>query len=341
MKKLFTLFCLSLFVLSTLLLSGCGQEASSNKKIDILFPSNNVRFENSGKNLKEQLEKEGYTVNLQFASSADEQGQQIESAVGNGSNCIVVAGVDSKTVGNSLAKAKEKKIPVIAYDRLPMNTDAVDYYATFDNEGIGTAMAKYIENKYNLKSGAGPYTVEFFQGSDDDNNAALIDKGMMTIIQPYIDKGQLVVASGQTKFHDTTIKGWDGKNAAERLKKLVAQYYNGRNLDIILSASDSIAEGLVEGLPGSGYTGSQPFITGQDATAKAIGFTHDGRQGFTIKKSDSLLNGKCIRMIKAVVDGTQPELNDLKTYNNGTITVPSYLCIPTIIDKENISEAQN
>ena len=127
-------------------------------------------------------------------------------------------------------------------------------------------MAKYVENKFNLKQGAGPYTVEFFQGSDDDNNAVLIDKGMMAVLKPYIDKGQLVVASGQTGFRDTTIKSWDGKNAAARMDKLVKTYYTGRNLDILMSASDSIAEGLVDGLAGAGYNGVQPFITGQDAT---------------------------------------------------------------------------
>ena len=201
------------------------------------------------------------------------------------------------------------------------------------------AMAKYIENKFNLKQNGGPYTIEFFQGSDDDNNAVLIDKGMMTILKPYMDKGQLVTLSGQTRFQDTTIKGWDGKNAAARLKQLVAQYYNGRSLDIIMSASDSIAEGLVDPAA-AGYSGPQPFITGQDATPKALEFVQNGKQGITLKKSDALLNGKCLRMIKAVVEGTQPELNDLKTYNNGTITVPSYLCIPTIIDKDNLAETK-
>ena len=116
-------------------------------------------------------------------------------------------------------------------------------------------------------------------------------------------------------------------------------YYTGRNLDILMSASDSIAEGLVDGLAGAGYNGVQPFITGQDATPKALEFVRSGKQGTTMAKSAELLNGKCIRMIKAVVEGTQPEVNDVRTYNNGKITVPSYLCIPLILDKENLDEA--
>lgn len=340
MKKILSLLCLALFLVSALFLTGCGKDTASAKRVDIFFPAGLARFEASGQTLKSSLEGQGFTVNLQFAATADEQGQQIEKAASDGTNCVVIAAVDSKAVGSSLAKAKEKKIPIIAYDRLPLNTDAVDYYATFDNEGIGVAMAKYVENKFNLKQNGGPYTIEFFQGSDDDNNAVLIDKGMMSILKPYIDKGQLVVASGQTRFQDTTIKGWDGKNAAARPKQLVSQYYSGRSLDIIMSASDSISEGLVDPAA-AGYSGSQPFITGQDATPKALDSVQNGKQGITLKKSDALLNGKCIRMIKAAVEGTQPELNDLKTYNNGSITVPSYLCIPTIIDKDNLAEAKD
>ena len=339
MRKIVSVISILIVVVSSLLLTGCGQETASNKKVDIFFPSGNERFVTSGNSLKDTLEKEGFTVSLQFAGSNDEQAQQIDAVLGKGSGCIVIAAFDSKAIGTSLEKAKAKNIPIIAYDRLPMDTEAVDYYATFDNEGIGTAMAKYVENKFNLKQGAGPYTVEFFQGSDDDNNAVLINKGMMAVLKPYIDKGQLVVASGQTGFRDTTIKSWDGKNAAARMDKLVKTYYTGRNLDILMSASDSIAEGLVDGLAGAGYNGVQPFITGQDATPKALEFVRSGKQGTTMAKSAELLNGKCIRMIKAVVEGTQPEVNDVSTYNNGKITVPSYLCIPLILDKENLDEA--
>lgn len=156
MKKILSLLCLALFLVSALFLTGCGKDTASAKRVDIFFPAGLARFEASGQTLKSSLEGQGFTVNLQFAATADEQGQQIEKAASDGTNCVVIAAVDSKAVGSSLAKAKEKKIPIIAYDRLPLNTDAVDYYATFDNEGIGVAMAKYVENKFNLKQNGGP-----------------------------------------------------------------------------------------------------------------------------------------------------------------------------------------
>jgi len=339
MKKILTIFCMIVVVAMLLLIGGCGSKNDA-KTVDVFFPSGLERWEKSGQQFKTELEQQGFKVNLLFAKTGDEQNQQIEKAAKDKVACFVVGAVDSNNVGKALAKAKENNIPVIAYDRLPMNTDAVTYYATFDNEGIGVAMGKYIENKFNLKTGAGPYNIEFMQGSDDDNNAHLIDKGVMGVLKPYLDNGQLVVASGQTAFKDTNTAGWKADNAANRMKKLISQYYMGRNIDIILCASDSLAEGSIKALQETGYSGSWPFITGQDAAKKNIDFVSQGQQGFTMLKSASLINNKCIRMIKAVVEGTKPEINDVKTYNNGKITVPSYLCIPLIIDKDNIADAK-
>nr|WP_231036362.1 sugar-binding protein [Pectinatus sottacetonis] len=296
------------------------------------------RWEKSGQQFKTELEKQGFKVNLLFAKTADEQSKQVENAIKDKANCVVIGAVDSKTIGKALEKAKKNNIPIIAYDRLPMNTNAVSYYATFDNEGIGIAMGKYIVNKYNLKSGAGPYTIEFFQGADDDNNAHIINKGVMSVLKPYMDDGQLVVPSGQIDFKATNTPEWSPQNAAKRMEKLVAQYYGTRNLDIVLSASDSVTDGVIQGLMNAGYSGSWPFITGQDATKKNLAYVEQGKQGFTILKSADLINSKCIRMVKAVIDGSQLEINDVKTYNNGVITVPSYLCIPLIIDKNNIAQ---
>ena len=341
MKKIFTLLCLAALMISTLTLAGCGSSTSEKKTVAVCFPGTTERWTTSGGSIEQELKESGFNVKTAYAKTAEEQAQEIEAAVNEQVACIVVAGVDSKALSDPLGKAKAKNIPVIAYDRLPMNTDAVSYYATFDNEGIGVAMAKYVEKKFNLKQGAGPYNIEFFQGSDDDNNAHLVDKGMMSVLKPYLDKGQLVVPSGQTSFAQTSIKGWDTKTAETRMKQLIGQYYSdGKPLHIVLSAADCLSYGIVDGLTAAGYQGPWPFITGQDAEQKSLSLVQKGQIGFTLKKSPELLNNKCIKMIKAVVEGSQPELNDLKTYNNGTITVPTYLCIPLIIDQENLTEAK-
>ena len=249
--------------------------------------------------------------------------------------CIVVGAVDGGKLSDVLAKAKEKGIPVIAYDRLVMNTDAVSYYATYDNEAVGTGMGEYIEASLNLAAGGGPYTMEIFAGDDGDNNAHLFYKGAMDVLKPYIDKGQIVVPSKETSFEQVTTKNWKAENAEERMKKLLAGPDAGRAPDIILAPNDGIADGTRKALKAAGIT-KMPLTTGQDAEDKALEAIQNGEQAMTTYKDPSLLVAKVIRMVKAVVDGTEPEINDVTTYNNGVITVPSYLCTPLIVDKDNL-----
>jgi len=320
------------------LAAGCGSSGHEAKRVDLIFSHSPERWQTGAKSMAEELTQQGYQVNLQIFSNEDEQKAAMKGAIDGKSSCIVLAGGNDKVIGDELKAAKDAKIPIIAYDSLVQNTDALSYYVTFDNEGIGASMGRYIEEKFNLQSGAGPFTIEFLSGSEHDSNARLMHDGTYEVLKPYIDKGQLVVLSGKTSFEDTAIKNWDTKNAEAYTQELVSKYYTGRSLDIVVAASDGIAYGVIDGL--ANYSGSWPFITGQDADAKALDYVRNGRMGFTIKKDSDTLNYKCVRMIKAVVEGSHPDINDVNTYNNGVITVPSYLCIPQIIDKDNIDEVQ-
>lgn len=283
--------------------------------------------------------KEGFTVDLQFADTADQQIEQIKKQIAAHPKCLVIGAVDSEALTDVLAEAKEKNIPVIAYDRLIMNTDAVSYYAAFDNEAVGEAMGDYIEAALNLKSGAGPFRMEVFAGDPADNNAHLFFSGAMDVLQPYIDKGQLIIPSGEQSFEQVNTKGWEPKRAGERMTRLLNGPDAGQHLDVILSPNDGIAGGIREALVAGGYT-SMPLLTGQDAESKALEAIRGGQQTITIYKDPELLVAKSVRMIKAVVEGTQPDINDVKSYNNGVITVPAYLCTPLIIDKNNIGEVR-
>ncbi len=338
MKKIGMVFSLISLLLITLLFSGCGfnTTAKTQKNVALCFSHSPERWQKGAEDMKTQLEKEGYTVTATFFDSEETQREAVETAIQGGTACIVIAGGDSKTLEKQLTEAKEKKIPIIGYDSMLKDTDAISYFVSFDNEGVGTAMGKYIENRFQLKNGAGPFNLEFFSGSATDSNAELMFKGTYDILKPYIDNGQLVVPSGKTTFSATATQDWDAKNAAARLKEMMASQYAGKSLDIVVAASDGIAYGIVDGL--DGYTGKWPFITGQDADKKALDYIRQGKMPFSIKKSSDELNKKCIRMIKAVVEGTQPSLNDVKTYNNNVITVPAYLCIPYIIDKDNLDK---
>ena len=339
MKRAWGLLAACLLILTmSLMAAGCGGADHEAKRVDLIFSHSPERWQNGAKSMEEELSRQGYAVKLQIFSNEEEQKAAMKQAIDGKSSCIVLAGGNDKAIGDELKEAKEAKIPIIAYDSLVQNTDALSYYVTFDNEGVGASMGRYIEEKFNLQSGAGPFTIEFLSGSEHDSNARLMHDGTYAVLKPYIDKGQLIVASGRTSFEDTAIKDWDTKNAASHMQEIVAKYYTGRSLDIVVAASDGIAYGVIDGL--KGYSGRWPFITGQDADQKALEYVRNGRMGFTIKKDSDTLNYKCLRMIKAVVEGSQPDINDVRTYNNGVITVPAYLCIPQIIDRGNLDEAQ-
>lgn len=343
---------LSVVLVATLALSlaltGCGNKKSESgktesngKKVGVAMPTqSSERWIRDGKNMKEKLEKLGYEVDLQYAED-DVQAQvsQIENMIAKGVNCLVVASIDSSALVNVLKQAKDADIPVVAYDRLLMDTDAISYYASFDNEGVGTKIGEYIKEKADLDNAAEPQTIEFFMGSPDDNNAVLLHKGVMNVLQPYLDNGKLVCKSGRTSFKDTSILRWSQETAQQNCENYLSGFYADEDLDIACSAFDGFSYGIKAALEGAGYTESNwPLITGQDAEVMAVKNITAGSQTMSIFKDTSLLAEKCVKMVEAVLEDKEPEINDTETYNNGVITVPSYLCDPVAIDKDNYKE---
>jgi putative multiple sugar transport system substrate-binding protein len=291
--------------------------------------------------MKAQLEELGYTVDLQYAED-DVQAQvsQIENMIAAGANCLVIAAIDSDALVNVEAQAKAAGIPVIAYDRLLMNTDAVSYYATFDNKGVGTAIGKYIEESKDLANTDETYTIEFFMGSPDDNNAVMLYNGLMEVLQPYLDDGTLVCKSGRTSFDDTCILRWSQETAQQNCENYLTGFYADEKLDICATAFDGFAYGCKAALEGAGYTVGEdwPLITGQDAELMATKNIIAGSQTMSIYKDTRLLADKCVTMVQAVLEGSEPEINDKEQYDNGKLVVPSYLCTPVAVDKDNYKE---
>lgn len=327
-----------------------GSEGSSapagdggGKTIGIAMPTqSSQRWIQDGGNLKSQLEALGYTVDLQYAED-DVQAQvsQIENMITAGADCLVVASIDSSALVNVLAQAKSNNIPVIAYDRLLMDTDAVSYYATFDNRGVGIEIGKYVEEKMGLKDGEGPFNIEFFAGSPDDNNAHLFNAGVFDILQPYLDNGQLVCQSGQTSFEQTATLRWSQETAQQRMENILSGYYSqGEDIDIVLSMFDGFSYGCAAALEGAGYKVGEkwPVITGQDAELMAVKNILTGKQSQSIYKDTRVLAEKCVLMVQAVMEGGEPEINDSETYDNNVLVVPSYLCTPVSVDESNVKE---
>jgi putative multiple sugar transport system substrate-binding protein len=315
------------------------------KKVGVAMPTqSSERWINDGANMKSRLEALGYEVDMQYAED-DVQAQvsQIENLIANGADALVIAAVDSSALVNVLKQAKDNNIPVIAYDRLLMDTDAVSYYATFDNLGVGTAIGQYIETAKDLKNAKAQgksYTIEFFMGSPDDNNAIFFYNGIMGVLQKYLDDGTLVCKTGRTKFEDTAILRWSQETAQANAENYLSGYYADDKLDIACCAFDGFSYGVRAALEGAGYTlGTDwPLITGQDAELMATKNIIAGYQTMSIYKDTRVLADKCVTMVQAVLEGTSPEINDEKTYNNNVKVVPAYLCTPVAVDKSNYKE---
>ena len=314
---------------------------ANGKKVGVAMPTqSSERWINDGANMKEQLEALGYEVDLQDAEDdVQMQVSQIENMIASGVNCLVIASIDSSALVNVEAQAKEAGIPIIAYDRLLMDTDAVSYYATFDNKGVGTAIGKYIEEKKDLANTSETYTSEFFMCSPDDNNAHMLYAGLMEVLQPYLDNGTLVCKSGRTSFDDTCILRWSQETAQQNCENYLTGFYADEDLDICATAFDGFAYGSKAALERAGYTEANwPMITGQDAELMATKNIISGKQTMSIYKDTRLLASKCVTMVQAVLEGAEPEINDTEQYDNGKIVVPSYLCTPVAVDKDNYQE---
>lgn len=315
-----------------------------HKKVGVMMPNKtSERWISDGINMKAKLELLGYDVDLQYAEDEIElQIAQIEKMIENGVDCLVVASIDSSRLTDSLQKAKEQKIPVIAYDRLLMDTDAVSYYASFDNKAVGELIGRYIVEKRQLERAAlegRSYTIEFFMGSPDDNNALFLYDGLMEQLQPYLENGTLICKSGEMTFEETCILRWSRETARLRCRQLLDEYYQTEKLDIACSAFDGFAYGIIQACMSAQYDSTDwPLITGQDAESDTIRNIAHGYQAMSIFKDTRELSTKCVTMVQAVLEDTKPELNDTETYYNNVMTVPAYLCNPVVVDANNYEE---
>lgn len=320
--------------------SGAGGDKGS---VGISMPTkSSERWVGDGANMKKEFEALGYTVDLQYAEDVIEnQVAQIENMITKGVKVLVVASIDGESLTDVLQKAADQNIKVIAYDRLIKNTENVSYYATFDNFKVGVLQASYIEDKLGLKDGKGPFNIELFAGSPDDNNAYFFFDGAMSVLQPYIDSGKLVVKSGQTSMEQVATLRWDGATAQSRMDNLLSANYADANVDAVLSPYDGISIGIISSLKGVGYGSADkpmPVITGQDAELASIKSIIAGEQTSTIFKDTRELAKVAVNMAESVLQGKEAEVNDTETYDNGVKVVPSYLLEPVSVDKENYKE---
>jgi len=317
--------------------------AEGTKLVGISMPTKtSSRWISDGESMVKSFEDLGYETDLQFADDdIPTQLSQIENMVTKGANVLVIAAIDGTTLTDVLQKAHDAGVLVIAYDRLLSKTANVDYYATFDNFGVGVIQGTQIETGLDLKNAAGPFNVELFGGSPDDTNAFYFYDGAMSVLQPYIDSGKLVVQSGQTGMDKVSTLRWDGAVAQARMDNLLSAYYTDKRVDAVLAPYDGLSRGIISSLRGVGYgTADQPWpvITGQDAEIASVKAMIAGEQTYTVFKDTRLLAAQTAKMVDQALKGETVEINDTKTYDNGVKIVPSYLLTPFSVDITNYKE---
>ncbi|MCO7204295.1 sugar ABC transporter substrate-binding protein [Microbacterium sp. CnD16-F] len=334
--------------------SGGGNEGGGDGGlIGVAMPTkSSERWIQDGDAVKKALEDQGYKVDLQYAEDdIPTQVSQIENMITKGAEALIVASIDGTTLTEALQNAADADIPVIAYDRLIKGTENVDYYATFDNELVGNQQAWTVLNGLGLTdlegnklddAPEGPFNIELFAGSLDDNNAFFFFNGAMDVLKPYIEDGTLVVKSGQTSIEQAATLRWDGETAQSRMEDiLTANYSDGTQVDAVLSPYDGISRGIISALADAGYSVGEewPIISGQDAEVDSVKAILSGEQYATIFKDTRELAKVAADMAVAVLNDEEPETNDTTTYDNDVKVVPSYLLAPVPVVKDNVQSA--
>ncbi|MGW8060737.1 multiple monosaccharide ABC transporter substrate-binding protein [Streptomyces ziwulingensis] len=334
-----------------LTLTACGQSGEGGSEEDgsgagggtigIAMPTkSSERWIADGANVEKELKAKGYETKLVYGEDdPDQQVSQIENMITQGVDALIVAAIDNKSLNNVLQQAKEADIPVISYDRLILGTENVDYYASFDNEKVGELQGGYIVDKLGLEEGEkGPFNIELFAGSNDDNNTKYFFQGAMNVLKPYLDEGELVVRSKQTALNQVTTLRWDGGTAQKRMDDLLTSSYRSDRVDAVLSPYDGISIGILSALKSDGYgSGSKPMpvVTGQDAEVASVKSIIAGEQTQTVYKDLRQLAKVASNMVDAVLNDKKPETNDTTSYDNGAKVVPAYLLQPVSVDKAN------
>ena len=325
---------------------------SGAKTVGIAMPTKSLeRWNRDGDYLKAQFEAAGYQAQLKYSDNdSNQQNNDIQAMIADGVSVLIIAAIDGEALTQTLADAKDAGIPVIAYDRLIMNTDAVSYYVSFDNYTVGVLQGEFVKKTLDLDNAAGPFNIEFTAGDPADNNAGYFFNGAFDTLKPYIDSGKLVVPSGKTTFEQVATPNWSTDTALENMQNTLASYYSdGTVLDIALCSNDSTALGVAQAIT-SDYAGSnKPIVTGQDGDIANLRNIVDEIQTMTVYKNVSDEAGVTLEVAKALLEGKSPDASlldslsadaayDTSSYDNGTGIIPSYLLVPWTVTKDNLQD---
>lgn len=330
-----------------------GGEVSEGGLVGVAMPTQtSERWIADGEAVESGLTELGYEVELQFANDdIPTQSQQIDQMITNGVEALIIAAIDGTALAPQLEAAAAADIPVISYDRLIRDSENVDFYVTFDNYNVGVQQATSLLVGLGLLNqdgsegdAEGPFNIELFAGSLDDNNAHFFYAGAMDTLEPYMEDGTLTVPSNQTDIEQTNILRWQQETAQKRMEDLLTSTYTGGDTELhgVLSPYDGLSRGIITALQNAGYGPSiadgLPVVSGQDAEIASVKLIADGVQFSTIFKDTRKLAAEAVTATDAYLSGGEPTANDTETYDNGVKVVPSFLLESDIIYTDNIQE---
>ena len=331
-------------------------EVVAGGKIGIAMPTKSLeRWNRDGSFLEEQFKAKGYEVELVYSDNdVNKQVNDIENLIAGKVNLLVIVAVDGESLSTVLQSAVDAKIPVISYDRLIMNTDAVSYYVSFDNYTVGKLQGEYVVETLglDLNDTSKSYNIEFTAGDPADNNAGFFFNGAFDVLKPYIDAGILKIPSGQAKFAEVATAAWKTETALNRMQNILASFYaDGTQLDVALCSNDSTGLGVTQAI-GSDYKGTNTvIITGQDGDEANLANIVDGKQSMTVYKAVANEAVVTVGLADALLKGETPDgglitsagwtfdcTYDTESYNNNNATIPSFLLVPLVVTKDNIQK---
>ncbi|MCU6732333.1 sugar-binding protein [Diplocloster agilis] len=318
-----------------------SDSAGEEKMVGVSLPSRAFeRWVKEGDIISEMLQAEGYSVDVQYAEDdVQTQISQIENLINSGADCLVITAVDNSALTNVLQTAADMGIAVIAYDRLINQTENVDYFVTFDNVKVGESSARKVLEMLDVENRTEPINMEIFTGDSADANSATFYTGVMNVLQEYLDNGKVAVPSGQTALEQVGIDGWSQENALARMENILSGYYSdGTKLDAVIGPADAFTYAYVSAFESAGYKVGEnwPITGGQDAEVMCVKNILAGKTTFTNYRDGRIESTQLLSLVKAVLEGEEPEINDTARFDNGVKVVPTYVCEATIITKENV-----
>src|SRR5689334_23585493 len=346
---------MAVLVAGVMVLSACGPAKTSSSAgslaVGIVLPTKDEpRWTQDETRFKDALTAAGYDVEILFSQgdSAKEKAN-VEALIAKGIKVLIICPQDGTAAAAAAQEARAAGVKVISYDRLIRDTDAVDYYVTFDSVAVGAAQAQYLVDH---ATGTG-LPLYLYAGAASDNNAFLFFEGAWNVLQPKIADGTFVIKNSseavalqdkatltrdeQAKIIGQITTNWDF-NTAKTLAEsnLTAASAEDKGDVFILAPNDGTARAIADAFAADSDVTSY-IVTGQDAEKASVQYIIDGKQQMTVLKDVRTLVADAINAAVTFLGGDTPEATN--SYNNGAIDVPANPTVVITVTKDNVKEA--